>query len=90
MLKPRARAGGAAPIARIEAKRSSGVGTLDCHRGLRENRADRIKCTDETRWVGTRRFADGRLINEHHIIDVLMTEQQVICAGRIRVLPFAL
>ena len=81
MLKAGTAAGRATAIATIETEFGCGVTALPRHRGVGENFADRVPGTDITHRVGTRGFANRRLIDKHHITQMVSTQQTVVCAS---------
>ncbi|MPM35769.1 hypothetical protein SDC9_82363 [bioreactor metagenome] len=84
MLEARAAAGRAAPIARVEAELRGGVATLARQRRVGKNLADRIPRAHIAHRVGARGLADGRLVNEHHVRQMVRAQQTVVRARRFR------
>jgi hypothetical protein len=84
MLEAVAAAGGAAPVARVEAESARGVGACPGVRGRREQVADRVEGAHVARRIGARGAADGRLVDEHDVVHVLGADQLAECAGRFR------
>ncbi len=84
MLETRTAAGGAAPVARVEAEHAGGVAALQGHRRLGEQLADLVEGADVAGRVGTRGLADRRLVDEDHVGHLLGAGQAAEGAGRIR------
>ncbi len=86
VLKARTTAGGATAIAAVEAEFAAGVAALARHWGVGEDRADGVPRAYVTHRVGTRGFADRRLVDKDHPAQVIGTEQAVVrtrCVGRL-------
>ena len=81
MLKARAPAGGAAPIAAVEAELGRGVAALPGQRCGGKQLADAVPRAHVAHGVGARRLADGRLVHKHHIGQVVRAQQAVVRAG---------
>ena len=82
VLKARAAAGGAAPVARVEAELGPGVAALARQRRGGKQLADRVPGADVAHRVGARGLADGRLVHEHGIAQVVGAQQAVVRARR--------
>ena len=78
MLKARAATSGAAAIAAVEAELGGGVTALARHRGVGKNLADGVPGTDITHRVGARGFANRRLVDKHHIAQMIGAQQTVV------------
>ena len=74
VLKAGTGAGRAAAVAGVETEGALRVATLNGDRSFGEDGADRVKGADKARRVGSRRLADRRLVDKHHIINVLVSE----------------
>ena len=81
VLKTRAAAGGAASIAAVETEFRSGVAPLLRHGLHRKYFANRIPRPDVTDGIGTRGFANRRLIDKHHIAQMISAQQAIVRAG---------
>ena len=82
MLETRTAASRATAIAGVEAEHAGGVAALLCQGRSGKQFADLVKRADVTRRVRTRRFADGRLIDEHHTRELLGAQQAIVLARR--------
>ena len=82
VLEARAAAGWAAAVARVEAELGRRVAALFGQRRLREQRADRVPRANVAGRVGARRLADGRLVDKHHVAQMIGAQQALVCAGR--------
>ena len=80
MLKARATAGGAAAVAAVEAELRRGVAALLRHGQHRKQLTHGVPRADVTRRVGACSFANGRLVDKHHIAQVVGAQQAVVCA----------
>ena len=80
MLKARAATGGAAAIAAIEAELGRGVTALTRHRGVGKNLADRVPGAHIAHRVGACGFANRRLVDKHHIAQMIGAQQTVVRA----------
>ena len=83
MLEPRATAGGAAPVAAVEAELGRGIAALARQRRIGKQLAQRVPRADITHRVGACGLADRRLVDKHHIGQQLGTEQAVVPARRL-------
>ena len=81
MLEAVAAAGGTTPIARVEAEGAGAVAPLQRQRRLGEQLADRIEGAHHTGGVGARGLADGRLIDQGHVVDPVGTQATIVFAG---------
>ena len=81
MLKARTTAGGATAIAAVEAELGCRVAALLGQRGDGKYLAHGIPCADVAGGVRTCGFADGGLIDKHHVTQVVRTQQSVMSAG---------
>ena len=81
MLKARAATGGAAAIAAVEAELGRGVAALARHGGVGKNLADGVPGTHITHRVGTCGFANRRLVDKHHIAQMVGPQQTVVGAS---------
>ena len=82
VLEARAAAGGAAPVARVEAELGRRVAALARQRRGGEQRADRVPGAHVADRVGARGLADGRLVHEDHAAQVVGAQQALVRAGR--------
>ena len=80
MFEAAAAAGRATAVATIEAELGGGVAAFACQRRGGKQLADGVPRAHVTGRVGTRRFADGRLIDEHHIGQMIRAQQPVVRA----------
>ena len=80
MFKARAAAGGATTIAAVEAELGRGVAALFGHRQHREQLTHRVPRADVAGGIGACGFANGRLVDKHHIAEVVGAQQAVVCA----------
>src|SRR5690606_25575590 len=80
MLKTGATAGGATAIAAIEAEGTRRIAAFLGQPGLREQLADRIKCTYIAGRIGTRRLAHGGLVHHDHICQPIIAENAIMLA----------
>src|SRR5262245_12372020 len=62
---------GATPGACVEAECALCIGTLLCDRRAREALSNDVERTNVARGIGTRRAANGRLVDEHDVVDQL-------------------
>ena len=83
MLKARSSAGGAAAIATVETELAGGVATLARQVGIGEDFADGVPRPDITHRIGTRRLANGRLVDKHNLTQLFSTQQAGMRAGRL-------
>ena len=81
MLKARAPAGGATPIATVEAELGGGVAALPGQRCGGKQLANAVPRAHVAHGVGARRLANGRLVHKHHIGQMVRAQQAVVCAG---------
>ena len=81
VLEAVARAGRAAPGARVEAERAGRVAALDRHGSAAKRLRIDVEGADVARWIRARGAADRRLVDHHDLGDVLRAEQ---CAMRAR------
>ena len=81
MLETASAAGGAAPGSRVEAEGARGVAAL--HRqGLGgEELANGVEGADVAGRVGAGGAADGRLVDQHHLGDLLVPQDGAVAAG---------
>ena len=84
MLEARAAAGGATAVAAVEAELGGRVAALARQRRNGEQLADGVPGAHVAGRVGARRLADGRLVHEHHVAQVVGAQQALEGAGRIR------
>ncbi len=82
MLKTRATAGRAAPVAIVEAELRCRVAALPRQWRLRKKFTHGIPCANVAGRVGTCGFTYGGLVHKHHIGQVVRTHQAVMQAGR--------
>ncbi len=87
VLEPVATTGGAAAVARVEAEGSQGVATLFRLRQAHEDLADGVEGAHVAGRRGTRGPADGRLVDEHGIIDAFVALDGVMDAGDLARVP---
>jgi len=71
VLEARTTAGGATAIAAVEAELAGGVAALAGHRCGGEDLTQRVPGAHIAHGVGARRLADGRLVDKHHIAQVI-------------------
>ena len=83
MLKARAAAGGAAPVAAVEAEFGGGVAALLGQRRHGEQLADAVPRAHVAHGVGARCLADGRLVYKHHVRQMIRAQHAVVRAGRV-------
>ncbi|MNX16520.1 hypothetical protein D3C86_463880 [compost metagenome] len=83
VLEARAAAGRATPVAGIEAELARGVAALARQRRGGEDFADGVPRAHVARGVGARGLADGRLVDEHHVAQVIGAEHAVVRARRL-------
>ena len=79
VLKARAAAGRATPVAAVETELAAGVAALARHRGVGEQGADGVPGADVTHGVGARGLADRRLVHEHHTTQMVGAQEPVVC-----------
>jgi len=82
MLEAGAAAGGAAPVAAVEAELGRRVAALAGQRRVGEQGTDGVPGAHIAHRVGARRLADGRLVHKHHVAQLLGAQQAVVRAGR--------
>ena len=82
VLEAAAAAGGAAAIAAVEAEFGGGVAALARQRRGSKELADGVPRAHVAGRVGARRFADGRLIDEHYARQLFGVQQALVRAGR--------
>ncbi len=80
VLEARAAAGGAAPVAAVEAEFGRGVAALARQRRVGKQLADGVPGADVADRVGARGLADGRLVDEHHAGQLLGAQQAAVAA----------
>ena len=83
MLKARTATSGAAPIAAVETELAGGVAALLGQTGGGEQLAQRIPSAHIADRVGARGFADRRLVDKHHIAQMISAEQAVVQTRRL-------
>ena len=83
VLEARTPAGGAAPIASVEAEHAGGVAALGRQRRTREQLAHLVEGTHVAGRVAARRLADGRLVHEHRIGQPVGAQQLAMRPGRL-------
>ena len=82
MLETRAAAGGAAAVAAVEAELAGGVATLARLGCGSKDFADRVPRPHIADRVGTGGFSNRRLVDKHHIAQVVGAQQAVVRTGR--------
>jgi hypothetical protein len=80
VLEARAAASGATPVAAVEAEFGRRVAALLRQRRLREQGANRVPRAHIADRVGARRFADRRLVDENHALQMVGAEQSLVRA----------
>ena len=83
VLKARAAAGRATPVAAVETELAAGVAALARHWGVGEDRSNGVPRPHVTHRVGARGFADGRLVHKDHSAQVIGAQEPVVCARRV-------
>ncbi len=84
VLEAVAAAGGAAPVAGVEAEGAGRVAARLRFRRAGEDVADGVERAHVARGVGARGAADGRLVHEHHVVDARRAVHLAEGAGRFR------
>ena len=83
VLEAVAAAGRAAAVARVEAEGAGGVLPLLRFDRIGKQLSDRIEGADIARRVGARGLADRRLVDHHHVVDLVGAVQRAVRARRL-------